>query len=93
MFAASEAHLLWNSRGDTLLAHTHSDVDRSNSSYYGSSGLFYLKIKGGSFGDESKDGLVSSSKEGPVHDVKWCPLGDKFVVCAGKSYDIILTMK
>lgn len=62
-------------------------MDRSNSSYYGSSGLFYLKI------DINKklsppcvtcsDGMVPLSKQGQVHDVQWSPVGDKFVVIAG----------
>jgi uncharacterized protein with WD repeat len=34
--------MYWNSTGTMLLIHTHSDVDKSNTSYYGSTGLFIL---------------------------------------------------
>ena len=42
LMAASEASLLWNFSGDTCLIHTQSDVDTSNSSYYGATGTSCL---------------------------------------------------
>eukprot|EP01041_Mallomonas_annulata_P004104 gene4104-8160_t len=77
MFAASEASLLWNKQGTALVVHTQSDVDSSNLSYYGATGLFLLTADG------AVSAVVSQSKEGPIHDVKWSPVGDTFVVAAG----------
>ena len=54
-----------------MLVHTHCDVDKSNSSYYGSSGLFLLSADG------SLSASVPQSKEGQIHDVQWSPLGDR----------------
>jgi translation initiation factor 2A len=46
MFAATEANMHWSSTGKMLLIHTHCDVDKSNSSYYGNSGLFFMAADG-----------------------------------------------
>jgi uncharacterized protein with WD repeat len=81
MFAASDAKLMWNKSSDALLIHTHCDVDKSNSSYYGSSGLFYCKVD--KLGSNFEEGIVPLSKSGAVHDVQWSPSGDVFVVCSG----------
>ena len=77
MFSASEANMMFNSTGTAVLVHTQADVDHSNSSYYGASGLFLMTSDG------AIAAPVAQSKEGPIHDVKWSPLGDRFVVCAG----------
>jgi len=77
MFAATDASCLWNSTGDTVLVHTHTDVDKSNTSYYGATGLAILTTDG------AVSALVSQSKEGPVYEVKWAPDGLRFVICAG----------
>ena len=79
VFAASEASMMWNRSGTSLLIHTHSDVDKSGGSYYGATGLYVLTTP--SAGGVSEK--LSQSKEGPVYDVKWSPKGDKFVVSAG----------
>jgi len=76
-FSASSATFYWNLRGDKLLVHTHSDIDRAGTSYYGSTGLFILSTDG------SISEKVPQTKEGPIHDVQWSPLGDSFIVCAG----------
>lgn len=73
MFSASEASMSWSSTGSALLVHTHSDVDKSNSSYYGASGLFLLSADG------NLSVAVPQSKEGQIHDVKWSPTGDRYV--------------
>ena len=77
MFAATEGNCYWNSVGTSLLVHTHADVDNTNSSYYGATGLFLLTSDG------SVSAIVSQSKEGPVYDVKWSPDGQTFIICAG----------
>jgi len=79
MFAASEATMHWNASGNSLLVHTHSDVDKSNTSYYGATGIFLLTTS--AYGDLSEK--ISQTKEGPIHDVKWSPVGDKFILAAG----------
>jgi translation initiation factor 2A len=79
VFAASEATMLWNAQGNSLLVHTHSDVDKSNTSYYGATGLYVLTTS--SAGDISEK--INQSKDGPVYDVQWSPLGDKFCLAAG----------
>lgn len=68
------SHLIVSYRtvsGSAVLVHTHCDVDKSNSSYYGSSGLFLLSADG------SLSASVPQSKEGQIHDVQWSPLGDR----------------
>ena len=79
MFAASEASMYWNCSGTSLLIHTHSDVDKSNTSYYGATGIFLLSTP--AHGDISEK--ISQTKEGPIHDVKWSPSGDRFILAAG----------
>ena len=79
VFAASEATMMWNAQGTSLLVHTHSDVDKSNTSYYGATGLYVLTTAAA--GDISEK--INQSKDGPVYDVKWSPSGDKFVLAAG----------
>lgn len=78
MFSASEAKMSWNCTSSMVLIHTQCDVDRTNKSYYGSSGLFFMSAT-----DFTHTGLVPLSKEGAVHDAKWSPLGDRFIVSSG----------
>ena len=52
------------------------DVDTSGASYGGATGLHFLTVTG-----ESTN--ISRSKEGPIHDVKWSPTDDYFIVAAG----------
>lgn len=84
IMAASEATLLWNTPGTSLLVHTQSDVDRSGTSYYGATGLCVMttKMLTGKPGSEMTE-RITQSKEGPVYDVKWNPKGDRFIVAAG----------
>ena len=79
MFSASEANMLWNATGTVVLVHTSTDVDHSNSSYYGATGLFAL----GTADLKNFTEKVPQSKDGPIYDVQWSPAGDKFVVAAG----------
>lgn len=76
IFSASEVKLLWNSTGTSLLVHSHSDVDNSNSSYYGATGLYILMA-----GNSDVSNKVEQSKEGPIHDVQWSPAGDRYDFC------------
>lgn len=71
IFGATEANLLWNKTGLTLLIHSQSDIDSSNNSYYGAMGLYLMSSKS----DLSMK--VEQTKEGPVHAVQWSPVGDR----------------
>lgn len=71
IFGATEARLMWNKSGQTLLVHSQSDIDSSNASYYGATGLYILHSK------NDLSAKVEQTKEGPVHDASWSPNGDK----------------
>ena len=71
IFGATEAKLMWNKTATSLLIHSQTDVDSSNTSYYGATGLYLMNVKG----DISCK--VEQTKEGPVHDMQWSPVGDK----------------
>ncbi|KAL3928787.1 MAG: hypothetical protein SGPRY_002242 [Prymnesium sp.] len=77
-YKAAEVQLLWAPVGGSLLIHTHTEVDTTGSSYYGATGLFAMAANG-------KVQNVTLSKAGPIHDVKWSPLGDEFVCVFGSS--------
>jgi translation initiation factor 2A len=55
----------------------HSDVDKTNQSYYGESRLHFLTSDG------KHEGAVPLNKEGPIHDVQWSPSGNEFLVVYG----------
>ncbi|GAB5030602.1 eukaryotic translation initiation factor 2a [Nannochloropsis oceanica] len=78
-FKAQEAHLRWSPNGQAVLIHTHTDVDTSGVSYYGSTGLYLLHADG------SYEVTVPLPKEGPISDAQWAPAGPvQFVVLAGR---------
>ena len=70
--------LLWSPVGGSLLIHTHVDVDTTGNSYYGETKLFAMASDG-------KTQNVQLPKAGPIHDVKWSPLGGEFVCLFGTS--------
>ncbi|KAJ7525827.1 hypothetical protein O6H91_17G068800 [Diphasiastrum complanatum] len=76
-FKASTANMMWNQGSTALLVVAHSDVDKTNKSYYGESRVHFLTTDG------SHEGSVPLSKEGPVHDAQWSPTGKDFVVVYG----------
>lgn len=82
IFAANEVNFLWHPKGLLCLIHSHADVDKSNSSYYGTTGLYYIQTTIADAG-QVREGLVPLSKEGAVHDVSWSPNGDYFITCSG----------
>jgi translation initiation factor 2A len=78
-FKAQEAHLRWSPNGQAVLIHTHTDVDTSGVSYYGSTGLYLLHADG------SYEVTVPLPKEGPISDAQWAPAGPaQFLVLAGR---------
>ena len=64
-YKADKISFLWNSNGRALLAHTTTDVDKANKSYYGESNLYLLNL------NANQGVRVDLDKEGPVHDVSW----------------------
>uniref|UniRef100_A0A7S2W6T5 Eukaryotic translation initiation factor 2A n=1 Tax=Rhizochromulina marina TaxID=1034831 RepID=A0A7S2W6T5_9STRA len=76
-FNAQEITFNWAPNGSAVLVKTHTDVDRTGASYYGSTGLHILHSDG------SYDSSVSTQKEGPISDAKFSPTGRHFVVVAG----------
>ncbi|MCD7469783.1 hypothetical protein HAX54_009028 [Datura stramonium] len=76
-FRCSTVQLSWNSGSTGLLVVVQSDVDKTNTSYYGESNLSYLTTDG------THEGFVRLSKEGPVHDVQWSYSGKEFAVVYG----------
>lgn len=77
IFGATEAILMWNKSGFDLLVHSQSDIDSSNASYYGATGLYIMHA------NNDVSAKVEQTKEGPVHAAQWSPLGDRFVIAAG----------
>ena len=71
-----QAEMMWNCSGTALILHTHADVDTSGAFYGGATGIHFVNIEG-----EAKS--VPRSKDGPIHDVKWSPTEDVFIVAAG----------
>jgi len=76
-YNAQEANLDWSPDGSAVLIKTHTDVDKSGASYYGSTGLYLLHANG------SFDSQVALPKEGPLSDAKWSPTSRCFAVICG----------
>mmetsp|Transcript_63018 Transcript_63018/g.142201 ORF Transcript_63018/g.142201 Transcript_63018/m.142201 type:complete len:631 (-) Transcript_63018:310-2202(-) len=76
-YQAQEISMDWSPNGAAVLVKTHTDVDASGSSYYGSTGLYLLAADG------SYEAAVPTAKEGPISDAKWSPTSRGFVVLAG----------
>ena len=88
-YQAEECTVKWSPRGDSALVLTHTTVDSSGASYYGSTNLYLL------LGDDGRgkgEGEVTNvplpgSGSGPVVEVEWMPNASKppaFVVISGK---------
>ncbi|KIL68462.1 hypothetical protein M378DRAFT_8534 [Amanita muscaria Koide BX008] len=76
-FKADRAQIKWNTLGTQVLLLTQTDVDNSNKSYYGETGLYLLSAAG------NYDCRVSLDKEGPIHDFAWSPNSKEFGVVYG----------
>ncbi|KAL0947755.1 hypothetical protein HGRIS_013833 [Hohenbuehelia grisea] len=76
-FKADRAQIKWNNLGTQVLILTQTEVDNSNKSYYGETGL-YLLSSAGNF-----DCRVTLDKEGPIHDFSWSPNSKEFGVVYG----------
>jgi len=70
----------WSPNGNSCIVFTHTTVDTTGKSYYGSTSLHLLSADG-----SEDDYAIPLPKEGPVYDVKWCPDPMKpfFIVLSG----------
>jgi len=75
-FQADSVDFKWNSRGNTVLLLTQSEVDKTGGSYYGKQQLHYMSTKG-------ETGMVGLAKEGPIYSVEWSPDGTLFAAVYG----------
>ncbi|EPQ50143.1 translation initiation factor eIF-2A [Gloeophyllum trabeum ATCC 11539] len=76
-YKADRAQIKWNMLGTQVLVLTHTDVDKTNKSYYGETGLYLLSAAG------NFDCRVTLDKEGPIHDFAWSPNSKEFGVVYG----------
>ncbi|KAK7024064.1 eukaryotic translation initiation factor 2A [Favolaschia claudopus] len=76
-FKADRAQIKWNDLGTQVLLLTQTEVDNSNKSYYGETGMYLLSAAG------NFDCRVTLDKEGPIHDFAWSPTSKEFGVVYG----------
>ncbi|KAF9481305.1 translation initiation factor eIF-2A [Pholiota conissans] len=76
-FKADRAQMKWNTVGTQVLLLTQTEVDNSNKSYYGETGMYLLSAAG------NFDCRVTLDKEGPIHDFAWSPNSKEFGVVYG----------
>ncbi|KAF8179670.1 eukaryotic translation initiation factor 2A [Pholiota molesta] len=76
-FKADRAQMKWNTLGTQVLLLTQTEVDNSNKSYYGETGMYLLSAAG------NFDCRVTLDKEGPIHDFAWSPNSKEFGVVYG----------
>lgn len=92
-FKADRVTIKWNPLGTLALVLTQTEVDKSNKSYYGETGL-YLLSAAGNFDSRIILGRPSPlyediadsiflDKEGPIHDFAWNPNSKEFCVVYG----------
>lgn len=71
----TEAGVHWNRDGTKAIVWSQTDVDTTGRSYYGEHKLYIVS------GENS--GKQVRTEDGPVHDVKWSPEMDEFIVISG----------
>lgn len=76
-FKADRAQIKWNTLGTQVLVLTQTEVDNSNKSYYGETGMYLLSAAG------NFDCRITLDKEGPIHDFAWSPNSKEFGVVYG----------
>ncbi|XP_037090225.1 eukaryotic translation initiation factor 2A-like [Pollicipes pollicipes] len=76
-FNANTVEMKWNSRGNTCLLLTSTDVDKTGQSYYGETSIYCLDTKG------ATAHLQPGGKKGPVYSFEWSPLGTEFCLVYG----------
>ncbi|KAF8514706.1 eukaryotic translation initiation factor eIF2A-domain-containing protein [Hysterangium stoloniferum] len=76
-YKADRAQIKWNALGTQVLVLTQTEVDKTNKSYYGETGLYILSAAG------NFDCRVTLDKEGPISDFAWSPNSKEFGVVYG----------
>ncbi|KAJ6500809.1 eukaryotic translation initiation factor eIF2A-domain-containing protein [Mycena sanguinolenta] len=76
-YKADRSQIKWNDLGTQVLLLTQTEVDNSNKSYYGETGMYLLSAAG------NFDCRVTLDKEGPIHDFAWSPTSKEFGVVYG----------
>jgi translation initiation factor 2A len=76
-YKADRIQIKWNALGTQALFLTQTEVDKTNKSYYGETGLYLLSASG------NFDCRVTLDKEGPIHDFAWSPNSKEFGVVYG----------
>lgn len=76
-YKSDRAMIKWNALGTQVLVLTQTEVDKTNKSYYGETGLYILSAAG------NFDCRVTLDKEGPIHDFAWSPNSKEFGVVYG----------
>ncbi|KAI8622405.1 eukaryotic translation initiation factor eIF2A-domain-containing protein [Chytriomyces sp. MP71] len=77
LFNADSVDFMWNQDGSSILVHTHTDVDKSNQSYYGKSTLHHLTTVAPHYSSQIID-LTN-----PVHSISWSPNSKEYIVLHG----------
>ncbi|KAF8888252.1 eukaryotic translation initiation factor eIF2A-domain-containing protein [Infundibulicybe gibba] len=76
-YKADRSQIKWNTLGTQVLLLTQTEVDNTNKSYYGETGMYLLSAAG------NFDCRVTLDKEGPIHDFAWSPNSKEFGVVYG----------
>lgn len=76
-YKADRVQIKWNALGTQVLVLTQTEVDKTNKSYYGETGLYLLSAAG------NFDCRVTLDKEGPISDFTWSPNSKEFGVVYG----------
>jgi translation initiation factor 2A len=78
-FQADSVSIDWNGRGSAFLLQVSVEVDKTNQSYYGKTGLHLVRLA-----PKVSDLRVTDES---VHDCKWAPSGEEFAVIYGAMPD------
>lgn len=76
-FKVNSVEMVWNNTGSAVLVKAIQDVDDTGKNYYGNTNLYFMRSDG------QEDCRVAGADAGPVHDVKWCPTQDEFILLHG----------
>ncbi|KAG2363076.1 eukaryotic translation initiation factor eIF2A-domain-containing protein [Suillus spraguei] len=79
-YKADRAQIKWNDLSTQVFVLTQTEVDNSNMSYYGKTGMYLLSAAG------NFDYRLTLDNEGPIHDVSWSLNSKEFGVVWDVSY-------
>ncbi|KAJ3073114.1 hypothetical protein HDU98_002203 [Podochytrium sp. JEL0797] len=76
LFNADSVDFMWNADGSAILIQTHTDVDKSNQSYYGKSTLQLMTTL-------SPYNTQIIDLTNPIHSISWSPNSKEYIVLHG----------